>query len=464
MAAPYDGTPDEARHVYRAVGVVTDGPFAREGRWHTVPRSLIRTNCFQFKGAQPASCSVEPGGDRAPEPTVALAGRYNPVYYALVGVPLRLWPNWQGILRARLLSGLFVAAMLAAAMHSATRWSRSDFMGAAVLVATTPITLHLAGAVNPNGLEIAAGTAFFAALIPILLESDAPPRRAQLWVVGISGALLAILRAFGPLWIAIGLGVLMVPPFKVQLRRVLNQRSLRLCLGLVFLAVVAGIGWTLLAKTGVPDQVTIPDGYTPMKAFRYEIANRLGGIAQEMVGVLSWLDTGLPAWFYLAWWSFLGLFALAAVIFGQNIDRWRIGVLFFASFAIPGTLDTAFVRTYGLPSQGRYMLPIAVGIPLIAAYALSARNIFPAAKAGAVMRAVVVACLPLQLFALGFTMVRWQSGIPSAMKAVTGNPFIGKWHPPMGSVLPLVLALAGAIVLGVAAWRTPVRSAQQAAE
>lgn len=442
--------------------MVTDGPFARDGRWHTVPRSLVRTNCFQFKPAQPASCSVEPGGDRTPEPTVVLAGRYNPLYYALVGGPLRLWPNWQGILRARLVSALLVAALLAAAMHSATRWSRSPFMGAAVLAATTPMTLHLAGAINPNALEIAAGTAFFASLIPLLIEPEVPPRRAQLWVMGIAGALLAILRAFGPLWIAITLGVLMVPPFKAQVGRVFKQRGLRLCLGLVFLAVLVGVGWTVLAKTGVPDQVNVPDGYTPAQALRFEIAHRLGNFAQEMVGVMSWLDTGLPSWFYLAWWSLFGFFALSAAIFGQNVDRWRIGVLFVAVFGIPGTLDTLLVRTYGLASQGRYVLPIAVGIPMVAAFALTARNIFPVQRSAAVMRTVAGVCLPLHLFALGFTMIRWQSGIPSAVKAVSGNPFEGKWHPPMGSVLPLVLALLGAVVLGVAAWRAP--SAQHAAE
>ncbi len=466
LAAPYNGTPDEAQHVYRAVGVVTEGAFAREGRWHSVPRSLIRGVCFQFKPTQAAHCSREPGGDTATEPTLVLAGRYNPFYYALVGGPLRLWPNWEGILRARLLSAFLVASLLAAAMHSATRWSRSPFLGAAVFAATTPMTLHLAGAVNPNAPEIAAGTAFFAALIPLLLEPEATPRRAQLWVVGIAGSLLAVLRAFGPLWVAIALGVLMVPPFRAQMARVFRHRGLWVCLGLVLLAVAAGVAWSVMARTGTPDKVSIPAGFTSLQAVRYVITSRLGSLANEMVGVLSWLDTTLPPWFYLAWWSLLGLFTLSAATFGGGIDRWRIAVLLLAVFGIPGILETILVRTYGFASQGRYVLPIAVGIPMVSAFTLSARNIFPAQWATGLTRAVAMLCLPLHLFALGFTMIRWQSGIPSTLKALSGNPLEGRWHPPMGSVLPMGLALAGAIVLGVRIWRTsaPAPSADQAAE
>ncbi len=454
LATPYDGSPDEARHVYRAVGVFADGVFAREGRWHTVPRSLIRNNCFQFKAARPASCGVEPGGDPAPEPTLALAGRYNPVYYALVGGPLRLWPNWNGILRARLISALLVAALLAAAMHSAVRWSQSPFLAGAVLISTTPMTMHLAGAINPNSVEIAAGTAFFAALIPLLLENTAP-RRAQLWVVGIAGALVAMLRGFGPLWIAIALAVLMLPGLRSNLSRIWRERPLRFCFGVVFLAVVLGVAWTMVAQTGLPDQVSIPKNYTRPEALRYEVTYRVGRFAEEMVGVLSWLDTALPSWFYLAWWSMLALPALIGFVFASWIDRWRQLGLLAAVFGIPLTLDVLLVNTYGLAAQGRYVLPIAVGLPMLAAFALSARNILPAWRAPALMRMFVLISLPLHLFALGFTMIRWQSGIPSAMRAISGNPFDGIWQPPLGSVLPFALATTGLLVLGVKAWTCP---------
>ncbi|HEX7598112.1 MAG TPA: DUF2142 domain-containing protein, partial [Polyangia bacterium] len=211
LATPYDGTPDEADHVYRAVGVAYGGWMADEGRWQTVPQSLHSPRCFAGKPTRAANCNRETGGDASLKRTSTAAGRYNPVYYAIVGWPLRLWPNWNGILRARLLSAALVALLLGFALHGAVRWSDAPLLGAGLLAATTPMTMHMAGAINPNAIEIAAGTALFAALIPPLLDETAKAHRAQLYLAGASALVLAIVRAFGPLWLLIVIGILLVP-------------------------------------------------------------------------------------------------------------------------------------------------------------------------------------------------------------------------------------------------------------
>ncbi|HEY0699522.1 MAG TPA: hypothetical protein VGD43_17125, partial [Micromonospora sp.] len=89
VAAPYDGTPDEREHVIRAAGVaggeVAPEPAAAKkgsGAFQTVPRGLVREQCWQFKPERPASCAVPPGSDRTPVRAGTGAGRYHPVYYA----------------------------------------------------------------------------------------------------------------------------------------------------------------------------------------------------------------------------------------------------------------------------------------------------------------------------------------------------------------------------------------------
>jgi len=453
LAAPYEGTPDEADHVYRAVGIAHGEWIAEKGIWQNVPQSLLSPRCFAGKPTQPANCSREPGGDTSLKRVTTAAGRYNPVYYAVVGWPLRLWPNWTGILFARLLSAALVAALLGAALQSTARWSRFPLLGAGLLAATTPMTMHMAGAINPNALEIAAGTALFATLVPLLLDEAAEPRRAQLYLAGLAAVVLAIVRAFGPLWLVVAIGVLLVPSRRALFSRLRHNRAVLACGALAVLGFVAGVAWTLFAKTGKPEVVNVPGHFTFFEALRFELALRVGAYAQEMVGVMSWLDTPMPGWVYLVWWSVLGFFTLSVLAFGTWIDRWRIIALTAATFGIPVLLDAIEVNTYGFVSQGRYVLPIAVGIPTIAAFAISARDILSPTRAMTLTRTFVLLLLPLHLFCLGFTMVRWQSGTAADLHAKSANPLAGAWHPPLGSLVPLLVACAGLVLLGFCYWR-----------
>ncbi len=68
----------------------------------------------------------------------------------------------------------------------------------------------------------------------------------------------------------------------------------------------------------------------------------------------------------------------------------------------------------------------------------------------------MVVLLPIHLLALGFTMIRWQHG---QVRGAGLNPLAGPWHPVLGSITPLVAAVAGLAVIGWLAWiggsRTP---------
>ena len=159
------------------------------GAYQTVPKGLVQGDapavtygyCYHWAPARSAACAPVPGaGGKTPTTVITGAGRYNPVYYAAVGEPLVLWPNWTGILLARLISAALCAAFLASAWLSCLEWRRSRLLIAGLLVAATPAFFELTGAVNPNSLEIAAGISLAAAAIPLLLDGDSP--HAQRWL------------------------------------------------------------------------------------------------------------------------------------------------------------------------------------------------------------------------------------------------------------------------------------------
>jgi hypothetical protein len=461
VAAPYDGTPDEREHIVRAAGVaagqVAPKPAAAKkgsGAFQTVPRGLIREQCWQFKPAKPASCAVPPGSDSTPVRAGTGAGRYHPVYYALVGWPLQLWPGWSGVLLARLIGAAISAALLASAFIVIMNRSKHRLMVGGLLAATTPMAAHMASAVNPNGVEIAAGIAFFAAAIPLLLDRWSPTHRGLLTLVGISGILLAMLRQTGPLWIAVGFVAFALPLRRGNLRQLLRSRAARWWAVAITLVVVTAVLWGVVMKTSYLGNYG-GNRFTYGQAILVE-ADRWRGYLDQMVGVTSWLDTRMPAPAYLIWQYAAATLVVAAFVFGNLVDRWRLLVLILGGVAVPSAMQVAFVKQTGFVSQGRYMLPMLAGVLLFAAYVLEQRDL-GAARSRTMVRLLVVLLLPIQLFCLVFTMVRWQNGLPAKLGFSSLNPFVGSWHPVLGSSTPLLASVLGLALIGWLAWTAPTR-------
>jgi hypothetical protein len=116
-------------------------------------------------------------------------------------------------------------------------------------------------------------------------------------------------------------------------------------------------------------------------------------------------------------------------------------------------MQIALVNESGFVTQGRYMLPMLVGVLLYAAWIAEQRG-FEVARARSFTRLAVLLLLPIQLFCLAYTMVRWQNGLPANIGLSSLNPLAGDWHPVVGSVIPLLSASVGLVLFGWLVWTT----------
>ena len=114
------------------------------------------------------------------------------------------------------------------------------------------------------------------------------------------------------------------------------------------------------------------------------------------------------------------------------------------------------VNNIGWIIGGRYVLPLLAGVPLLAAFILE-RRLLKAQHARTFIRLCCVTLLPVHLLLLLEAMSRWQSGLNLAHL----NPFKGDWHPPTTSYPPVLMMLAGLLVVGWAFWTAPARIAAQ---
>jgi hypothetical protein len=461
VAVPYDGTPDEHDHVYRAIGVVsgdiTPEPTAAvrgSGAFQTIPAGFRATGCWlPYPELTPADCAGgDPSADRTPVRIGSGAGRYQPVYYAIVGLPLKLWPGWSGLILARLISGALAAALLAAALTVIVRYTRGRLMMIGLVAGVTPMVTYFAGSINPNGLEIAAGVAFFAAMVPLFLE---PPERISPTLVrlaGIGALWLATLRSMGLVFLFFAVISFALPPKAGNLRAVWRIREARWWAAGVAAAAAASLVWIVVMKAG--DLGDFRTGhYSPSQAV-FAVVERWPNLFKQMVGMTSWLYfVFMPAPAYVVWLLLAGVVIVMALLFGNRLDRWRLAGLITGGLLAPTAIQIAFMNRTGFITQGRYLLPGLVGVLLLAGYVLERRGL-GRDRAVSLTRLVVVALLPIHLLCLIVAMARWQRGVPEdgRIGASTLNPFGGRWEPPLTSVTPLLLQVAGLAIIGWLVW------------
>lgn len=456
IATPYDGAPDEADHVVRAYGVVTGQVVLKPevaalggGGFVDAPASLMVDRCWQTHLGQDVSCAGSPGADQSVQHIGTSAARNNPLFYAIVGAPIVAWPDWTGVILARLIGVLLSGLMLATALADAMKWSRHRLMAAGVFAVVTPMTVHLMGSVNPNAIELSAAVLLFSAAVPLMFLPEARRDNTLLWHFGVAAAALGFTRMLGPLWL--GIAVLALLPWtRSGLAELWAWRRARWwALGLV-VAATAGAAWTLLSSAAAPNPYFAEgwERYSTFKLIRIEFQNWFRYV-QEMVGITSWLDARIPEISYVIWPIIGGALVLGGYLAANRHFRGRLVALTGAAIFAPMAISVALANTFGLITQGRYLLPLLSGVVLIATF-LIGQSELGADRAATVRHLVLAAVLPIHLGALYLSMRRWGRGLGHGL-----NVFSAPWQPPLGSVLPILAVLAGLGLLGWLVWGMP---------
>lgn len=208
LATPLFGSPDEPAHVIKAAAVARGQLLPPRGSGPVpvvrVPvvfeKSPAYPACFAFRPDTTADCSIEFTGPASEAGVGTPAGRYPPLYYALVGLPSRAFPSAVGVYLMRFVSGLVCAGFLAGAVTAAAAANRLRPLVIGVAVATTPMVLFLSGMVNPNSLEIAAALCLW--VCGLALASETPDRAVPglLAGAGASASTLVLTRGLSRDW------------------------------------------------------------------------------------------------------------------------------------------------------------------------------------------------------------------------------------------------------------------------
>ena len=385
MATPPSGSPDEGDHIVRAAGVVRGQIVAVRstaengtGGIQTVPASLAATrtieNCFAFIPVS-AACGKQLPHSLAPTEIVTGAGRYYPPYYLVVGLPSLPWPNATGVYLMRLVSTLMCAGLLASAFLSAFEWRRSRLLLAGLVVAITPEAFFLAGSVNPNSVEIAGMVSMWTT---VLVLADRPlPQQVPRLVLRAAVAGVAVLgtRSLSPLWVVICVLVAVVIAGWSHLMALLRRADV-LVAGAVMAAVgIGNVVWTTAEGALDIGHSSAYSHYSFSQSLHLVRAYQ-GKMFDEMIGYFGWLVAKSPELTYAVWIAVIVIVVLLGLVFGGARQRLLLVGVLAATYLIPILIETRELPTFGLAWQGRYTLPLAAGVPLVAGFAAGRRIAF----------------------------------------------------------------------------------------
>ena len=447
LATPPFASPDEPAHVVRAVSLlrgqlIGTGPTSSNITRVNVPELYASgqdfVTCFAHIPTVPASCAGPFHGSSRTIPTTTSAGRYPPLYYAIVGLPSLFTVSTTGFYLMRLMSDLLSAVFLALSVMSVVAWSKGRLLLVGVLVAATPTTIFLASVINPNGLEITAALCLWCSGLVLVRDRAVDPPIGLIVVVVASAVGLMLARGLSPLWVVlIALTLSVVAGWRTT-HRILTATWARWSLIALVPSALFAVAW-IVAAHGLNEQA-VPPSSRPKQDI--SLVAQLFGQARpwikQMIGVFGWLDTFSPFVTYLAWSAVVGLLVLLALVCWRNIREATALVLLLALIIlVPIVLTYLQARELGVIWQARYILPVAVGLPLLSAEIIEKSRVLRSIQS----HLAILLCALLvvgQACAFGQTIVRYSTGVGKA-GGFLGNLLRGSWQPPGGGGVLLVL-------------------------
>jgi hypothetical protein len=439
---PFRGS-DEFDHVYKAAAVARGewipSPTAATrgtGAWLVVPTDLVwaaSTQCTVLPYTRSADCVGQTDGGMTR--IASGAGRYHPLYYAIVGTVALPFHGYAALYVMRLTSLLLCWGLFIGAVSATRTWAKGPWPLVAAGVALTPVLVYSSAIVAPNGVEMLAALALWSSLLGIL-EGARPERLGRMLIIAaLSGGVLATTRSLGPLWaLLVGLTALWAAwPGLERIKALARDRRVW-----AFALVVSGVA--VQSTYWVARMSALNIGGAPER--NYSLGERIHHLLPQ---VPLWMLQSIAAFPLrneptepIVYACYLILF-VATLGLGVTVGSRRIRAAIFAACAVSTLLPFAMsVMTFNAQGdvwQGRYALPYTLGLVVLAGFALDRRSWRPTAH-----RLMVGG---LVLFVIGQAV-----GPVAVMRNSLAHPLSDatSWvHPPW--VLVAFLAAAGAVLL-----------------
>ncbi|MET0859877.1 MAG: DUF2142 domain-containing protein [Microbacterium sp.] len=465
VASPHMAAPDEPAHAAKAAATVRGQFAAEEARFRPgrgtfeVPALFQQAwaqPCFAYQPDVPGGCAPEIGGDlETIVPVESHVARYNPVYYALVGLPSLLPLSEHTFTAMRLVGALINALLLALTFRIIAGLRRPLLPMLGLFAALTPMVFFVGASISPQGPEVFGALLVGTGLMALVFDPRREVLVSRAWAVAAGTVFFALARGLSPgyLLLIVALVALAAPRFET-LRDIVSDRRVWPPLVVCAAVSVGAVAYTLLSGS-LALGIVFPDPALTAQDVIMRMLLDTGAYAEQVIGVFGWGDVRLP----LAILAALGGVVLIVVALGFRFASWRgrivLALLLAASVVVPIAVQLMSFRESGLVWQGRYVMPLVLQAPLLAGFLAGTGRMRIRTSAVVLTSAVGVLAIAHSA-AVAVNLHRYIAG--------AGGPWFGvvdgAWQPALPAVVIAGAVAASWIVAAVLVARFAVRASE----
>jgi hypothetical protein len=453
---PYGGI-DEFDHAYRAASVARghwqpshDSSGQRRGDLLRVPPDIVmaaHSACARLPYTKHDNCNPASRADADGNVLVASsAASYNPIYYWFVGMVARPFSGVGALYAMRAATLVICDVLLFGALVVTIRRSRSLWPFAGLWLCSTPMVVYSTAIVAPNGVQAAAAVLLWTCFTAAATSEWLPDTKRLLVLGAFASCIEVTVHSTGPLWLALS-----VPPLCLiagggwLVEATSRHRHLIVTLsGLILAATLASVFW-------ITSQGTNAVPHSAAHVIPLSLSTLMGAPflwALQAIAAIPFRNQPAPMMVYaIGVPSFLA-FLICGWLASPRRQRLATSFLAICFVGVPLILT---IRTYdalGLAWQGRYALPLAFGLPLIAGWSLD-RKRTDALRAQIVVLTLVVAYGLSQLVEIAHVR-----SMESRLEMPGAVAFPNSTELVMASLCSSALVAAGVVLLGRAKART----------
>jgi hypothetical protein len=389
-----------------------------------------RDNCFAVQKAENGDVVV-----------ATAASAYNPAYYLVAGTIARPFHGVAVDYVMRAVTALACALLLAWAAVIVAAWGRTRWPLVAFTLGLTPVLVYSSAIASPNGIAYSAAALLWAAMLSLVRREADTARFALPATVGATA--LVAMHPTGPMFAFLILALAVtLRPVREWWALVARDRWVWLGAAAAILAVtLACTAWIAYAHPAALGEPTDP----PLTALDYVRLQLLWAL--EAVAVFPTVTEFPPTVVYALW----GVPLVAMLGFVAGRARRRVGFMLVTTLvllvAIPSVFTAITYADEGISWQGRYSLPLWLGVSGIAALIAARWTREPRPALVPVVFAMLATAVTVSTVAVGHHEIDHGPADPAAA------------HVPGGLLLVGVLAAVGVLVpfMGLGRERTQDR-------
>jgi Predicted membrane protein (DUF2142) len=291
---------------------------------------------------------------------------YNPVYYAIVGLPIHFASGIAAMYLMRLVSAALVAALIASAATLAWRVGRIAFAG--VVTGASPMMFILSGTVNPQAVEAAAGLLAWSALAALAYDWNPQYTRSRLIGLVVGSGIFTLVRPAGLEWLALFACVAALALRRRRTAELLRRIDTRISLAALALIAVLAEAWDHF-RGGIN---VIPFTHTRPYTLTDSLVDSARSTPTYLLALIAGdRDSSALVVTVAAICIALGLLVLLALALTTGRQALALVAVAAGILLIPFAANAVNAVQVGNLWTGRYLMWWAVGLPILAATIVS---------------------------------------------------------------------------------------------